>query len=93
VKKKVNVGEDFDVKIKTLASEDVSRREMTRAWIAKAVVIGVAIALVIATCVGFRDGSFDKLQTVWNVASGLLLLIMPPYFGNQSGGNGGRTLS
>jgi hypothetical protein len=88
VKRRVNVGEDFKLGIKASEPKGLIRHEETKSWVAKSAFYVAAASLTVSAGVGVIDGTFNELQTVWNVASPILGAIVGHYFGSQINADG-----
>lgn len=90
MKKQVNVGRDLGKVIFSTSDRVTVKevRETTRTFIARFIVTGVAVAMVITGGIDLYKGSFNEFQTVWNVSSGILGAVLGFYFGTN-GGSGG----
>lgn len=85
--RKVNVGEDFEVtdEVKISPPEDGRQAEKTRGWLARAVTICGAGALVLAFAVSNSRGDYSFVSTVWSHLSPLAGYVLGYYFRGLKG--------
>jgi putative effector of murein hydrolase len=88
VKKRVSVGQDFEIRLAILELTGSTWHEATKSWIVKAVFCGSAVALAVSAGIGGVDGTFNELQAVWNVGGGILGAIRGHYFGSRIDAHG-----
>jgi len=74
-----------------IEAETTARDSKTRSRLAYCAVAGGAVALAVATAVGFYDGSFDELQNMWNVGGPIVGGVFGHYFGGQGKTHGTTT--
>lgn len=102
MKKRVVVGDDFDgleaqveraaeaesaevIEAKTNANES-----KTKSNLAYGAVAGGALFLMVSAGMGVYDGTFDELQSVWNVFGPIAGGVFGHYFGGTGKKNGGE---
>ena len=86
----VAIGEGFEVQAFELESieyvDQLSRiqerrsRERVRATLSYCLLGSIGIALLLATAIGFYDGSFNEVDLVWGAAALPLGLVLRSYF-------------
>lgn len=89
-KYEVSIGEEFAIDgveiedidaVERLAAVDerrVKARDQVRITFG---VLGLMVAAVgVATVIGWRDGSYDELNTVWNAGAIWVGVVLSPYF-------------
>ena len=89
-KYEVSIGEDFAVDgveiedidaVERLAAIDEQRgisRDQTR--ITYGVLALMVAAMSVTTFIGWQDGSYDELNTVWNAGAIWVGMVLSPYF-------------
>lgn len=82
MKRRVNVGDDFEGRIKFLEAFTKYRAEVIRSWIILAFLGLAVLFLVGAAGYGFLEGSFGKLQSVWGIVAAPFGAIVLHYFGS-----------
>lgn len=82
MKRRVNVGEDFEGRIKFLEASKRYRAEVVRSWIVLAFFGLAVLFLVGAAGYGILEGSFGKLQSVWNIVAAPFGAVILHYFGS-----------
>jgi hypothetical protein len=86
----VTIGDDFEVDAFEIENfEDVHElsrinerrlKERFRARVSYGLLSSIAFALLLATGIGFHDGSFDEVGLVWGAAALPLGLVLRTYF-------------
>lgn len=88
---KVTVGDDFEVEAFDFADEKVIEAASAAAvsWhsaksrlvIAWGLLVAIGVALLITTLIGWKDGVYNEVSSVWNAAGPALGYILAKYFG------------
>jgi hypothetical protein len=85
MKRRVDVGRDFDAEIKLITAKRARDREATKTRLAYIVLVVSAVMIFGAAVIGLFEDSFDKLQMVWNATGVLLGAVLMHYFGKRHG--------
>lgn len=86
----VTIGKEFEVEavdvdgdellIKAATAAVHVKDAQTRRVLAFAIVAAIAVALVVATTIGWHSGSFDAANAVWNAAAVPLGYVLATFF-------------
>ena len=90
----IKVGKDFeidvvdveDVKILDGAANLIEKAEKasTRKNLTYIILSCIFVAILVASYLGYSDGSYDELSSVWTASSWGLAFILGAYFGGDS---------
>lgn len=81
MKRRVNVGEDFDVdRVEIIKAQTEIRREYTRSRLAETFGGSAALFLLVAGAIGMVVGQFGALGAVWDVVALPLGAVFGFYF-------------
>jgi len=78
-KYEVQIGHPFDVDI--LRAIERKKDGSVRRTIALSVVIGASCAVALSAVIGFSDGSFNELESVWQAVAAPMGYVFATYFG------------
>lgn len=88
MKRRVNVGKDFDITNVSVEDEVKKKTATTQSILVNSMVAIGAVFLLGAALMGLYDGTFDELNAVWDPLAILFGMVITYYFGPK-GGEGG----